>query len=90
MKKPEKNITTVKNAIDQHKLVALNFMNEKEIIRNHYKRIGSKGGLAGTGKAKARTKTQARMAAKKKWDNYKANKSAARGRVLEKGVEVAK
>jgi hypothetical protein len=43
----------------------------------------SKGGKAGTGKAKARTKAQARAAAKARWDKARAvrqNKDSAAGK----------
>lgn len=39
----------------------------KSQISEYLKKIGSKGGKAGKGKAKARTKAQARKAALKRW-----------------------
>ena len=42
-----------------------NFMNEE--ARKYLASIGARGGKAGTGKAKARTKAQARKAALTRW-----------------------
>lgn len=44
-------------------------VNAKRIISDYFKRIGRKGGMAGRGRAKARTRKQASMAAKKRWAN---------------------
>lgn len=41
-------------------------------VKQYLASIGARGGKAGTGKAKARTKSQARAAAKARWDKARA------------------
>jgi len=43
-------------------------------ITKYLATIGAKGGAAGTGKSKARTKKQARAAAMKRWNKRKAKR----------------
>lgn len=45
-----------------------------EEAKKYLASIGSKGGKAGTGKAKARTKAQARAAAQARWNKAKNQK----------------
>lgn len=45
--------------------------------------IGRRGGKAGTGKAKARTKAQARKAANARWENARTKKSRRAATVTE-------
>jgi len=42
------------------------------------RKAGKLGGKAGKGKAKARTSNQARIAANKRWDNYRAEQEKIR------------
>lgn len=42
-----------------------------ESIRTYLSAIGTKGGKAGTGKSKARTHSQAKNAARARWQNKK-------------------
>ena len=44
----------------------------KSEISKYLASIGARGGKAGTGKSKARTKSQARAAAKARWDKARA------------------
>ena len=44
-------------------------------LKKYLAKIGAKGGKAGTGKAKARSKAQARKAALKRWRGKKVRKA---------------
>ena len=46
-----------------------------KLITAYLRRIARKGGMAGTGKSKARPRWQAQAAAKVRWDRYRAAKA---------------
>jgi hypothetical protein len=49
-------------------------MNEKEIIRKHFAKMGAIGGMSGRGKSKARSASDARKAALARWKNHRSRK----------------
>jgi hypothetical protein len=54
-------------------------------ITKYLAAIGARGGKAGTGKSKARTKSQARAAAKARWDKARALRQSVLSRRLMPG-----
>jgi len=57
----------------------------KEELRRYMASIGSKGGAAGRGEAKARTSDQARAAVMKRWEQHRSKTTGAKQRKPKNG-----
>lgn len=57
--------------LDMNNKVAHNELNERTVIREFFKRVGAKGGAAGTGAAKRRSPEHYKRCAEARWGKPK-------------------